>query len=216
MNDLARLVAAPGANAVDYFDPAFPDRRLVLHSARPRQYDAKTPILFVHHGVARNGATYRDYWLEHVDPCGILAISIEVPEATFPEYLRFLAMPSDAVVPADIQKNAAFLEDAFRKRGFEARQLDNQGKPMVFAEMKSPTAGARTVLAAHAAGLAREGVTSWACYPKANQTDINRDTLWPIFIEYGLRPNGVAALDDVWSAMRYRALKAGETFHGMG
>ncbi len=89
MNDLARLVAAPGANAVDYFDPAFPDRRLVLHSARPRQYDAKTPILFVHHGVARNGATYRDYWLEHVDPCGILAISIEFPEATFPEYLWY-------------------------------------------------------------------------------------------------------------------------------
>ena len=74
------------------------------------------------------------------------AAMTRLAQATFPEYLRFLAMPSDAVVPADIQKNAAFLEDAFRKRGFEARQLDNQGKPMVFAEMKSPTAGARTVL----------------------------------------------------------------------
>ena len=47
------------------------------------------------------------------------------------------------------------------------------------------------MLDAHAAGLAREGVTSWACYPKANKTDINRDTLWPIFMEYRLRPNGV-------------------------
>ena len=35
-------------------------------------------------------------------------------------------------------------------------------------------------------------------------------------MEYRLRPNGVAALDATWSAMRYRALKAGETFHGLG
>ena len=72
------------------------------------------------------------------------------------------------------------------------------------------------MLDAHAAGLAREGATIGACSPKANQTDINRDTLWPIFMEHRLRPNGVAALDDVWSAVRYRALKAGETFHGVG
>ncbi|MEI7714373.1 MAG: alpha/beta hydrolase [Rhodospirillales bacterium] len=89
MTDLARLVASPGANAVEYLDPAFPGRRLVLHSARPRQHDGETPILFVHHGVARNGATYRDYWLEHVDTFGILAISIEFPEAAFPEYLWY-------------------------------------------------------------------------------------------------------------------------------
>ena len=76
-------------------------------------------------------------------------------------------------------------------------------------------AGARAALDTHAAGPARGGVTIWACYPKANKTDINRDTLWPIFMEYRLRPNGVAALDATWSAMRYRALKAGETFHGL-
>ena len=38
-------------------------------------------------------------------------------------------------------------------------------------------AGARDALDAHAAGLAREGVTIWACYPKANRTDFTRDTL---------------------------------------
>jgi hypothetical protein len=89
MIDLAPLVAAPGAHAIPYFDPAFPDRRLVLHSARPRVYDPATPVLFVHHGVARNGEAYRDYWLEHVDTVGILAISIEFPEQTFPEYLWY-------------------------------------------------------------------------------------------------------------------------------
>jgi hypothetical protein len=89
MTDLAPLVAVPGANTIPYFDPAFPDRRLILHSACPRHYDAATPVLFVHHGVARNGEAYRDYWLEHVDQAGILAISIEFPEDTFPEYLWY-------------------------------------------------------------------------------------------------------------------------------
>jgi hypothetical protein len=89
MIDLARLVAAPGAASLPYFDPAFPDRRLVLHAARPIRYDPSTPILFVHHGVARNGEAYRDYWMEHVDAAGILAISIEFPEETFPEYLWY-------------------------------------------------------------------------------------------------------------------------------
>lgn len=82
---------------------------------------------------------------------------------------------------------------------------------LVFAD---DAASVRAVLDAHAAGLAREGPTTWACYPKANRTDVNRDTLWPILLEYGLRPNGVAALDQTWSAMRYRALRPGETFKG--
>ena len=77
-------------------------------------------------------------------------------------------------------------------------------------------AGARRLLDAHGRALAREGVTIWLCYPKANRTDINRDTLWKIVGAYGLRPNGVAALDETWSAMRYRALAPGETFKGFG
>ena len=74
---------------MDYFDPAFPDQRLILHSARPRRYAPDTPVLFVHHGVARNGQAYRDYWQDDVDAAGILAISVEFPEETFPEYLWY-------------------------------------------------------------------------------------------------------------------------------
>src|SRR5215472_14644646 len=89
MTDLTRLVAAPGANSTPYVDPVFPDRPLVLHAARPRQYDAATPVLFVHHGVRRNGGDYRDYWLDLVDEARVLAIAIEFPEASFPEYLWY-------------------------------------------------------------------------------------------------------------------------------
>jgi len=89
MADLSRLVAAPGANALAYVDPAFPDRPLVLHAARPHAFTPDMPVLIVHHGVGRNGAAYRDYWLKLVDAAGVLAIAIEFSEASFPDYLRY-------------------------------------------------------------------------------------------------------------------------------
>ncbi len=52
--------------------------------------------------------------------------------------------------------------------------------------------------------------TFWVAYPKANRVDINRDSLWPILSEYGMRPISQVALDDTWSALRFRALKDGE------
>src|SRR4051812_47292535 len=70
----------------------------------------------------------------------------KLAQGTFKEYLELLAMPSDATVPADIQKNAAFLERAFAKRGFTVKQLENKGKPMVFAEWPKKVGGAKTVL----------------------------------------------------------------------
>jgi hypothetical protein len=89
MIDLSPLVAQAGASSLSWFDPAFPDRTLVLHAARPANWHPSHPILFVHHGVARNGRDYRDYWQPHVDAAGILAIAIEFPEASFPEYLWY-------------------------------------------------------------------------------------------------------------------------------
>jgi poly(3-hydroxybutyrate) depolymerase len=86
---LARLVDAPGAHSLQYVDAAFPDRPLVLHSAVPRQYDESTPLLFVHHGVGRNGADYRDYWLDAAEDARILVIAVEFSEASFPEYLWY-------------------------------------------------------------------------------------------------------------------------------
>ena len=89
MTDLRQLVTEPGANQLEYFDPTFPDRKLRLYSARPRHFDADTPILLVHHGVGRNGRDYRDYWLPMVEELGVLAISIGFPEASFPKYLWY-------------------------------------------------------------------------------------------------------------------------------
>jgi len=89
MIDLSRLVEGPAATSLPYVDPTFPHRPLVLHAARPRDHHSGMPVLFVHHGVGRNGRDYRDYWLDLVANIGVLAISIEFPEASFPEHLWY-------------------------------------------------------------------------------------------------------------------------------
>jgi len=87
--DLPLLVASAGGASVTYFDPEFATRPLVLHAARPKLWNVAMPVVMVHHGVARNGRDYRDYWLKHVDDAGVLAIAIEFPEASFPEHLWY-------------------------------------------------------------------------------------------------------------------------------
>lgn len=83
------LAARQGAHSIRYIDPAFPDQPLMLHSARPQEWSPDTPVLFVHHGVGRNGEAYRDYWLKLVDDIGVFVIAIEFSEEHFPDYLWY-------------------------------------------------------------------------------------------------------------------------------
>jgi len=83
-NDLTVLLARAGSNDVPYVDPHFPDRPLILRIARPKHCDAGTPVLFVHHGINRNGHDYRDFWLPLVDEAGVLVIAPEFSNESFP------------------------------------------------------------------------------------------------------------------------------------
>lgn len=68
-------------------------------------------------------------------------------QRNFPEYLQLLALPNVPDQPADMQRNAQFLEQAFRKRGFETRLLESPaGRSAVFAQLVTASAKARTVL----------------------------------------------------------------------
>jgi hypothetical protein len=77
---------------------------------------------------------------------------------------------------------------------------------LMFADSE---AALREQLAKHVPGVTRPGIF-WIVYPKGNKADINRDSVWPIAGEFGLRPNGQIAVDDYWSALRFRPLKEGE------
>jgi hypothetical protein len=47
----------------------------------------------------------------------------------------------------------------------------------------------------------------WICYPKGGRkagTDLNRDILWQLMGSNGLTGVSLVAVDDIWSAMRFR------------
>ncbi len=47
----------------------------------------------------------------------------------------------------------------------------------------------------------------WVAYPKGTssiETDVNRDILWEMSLEHGIRPVAQVAVDDDWSAIRFR------------
>jgi hypothetical protein len=67
----------------------------------------------------------------------------------------------------------------------------------------------RKLVDRHAGRLA-ELETLWVAYPKGDRADINRDSLWPVVAEHGVRPVSQISIDEVWSAIRFRPLKPGE------
>jgi hypothetical protein len=86
------------------------------------------------------------------------------------------------------------------------RQPRDATVAVVFAD---DAASVRGILAKRGGALQQPDVL-WVAYPKANRTDVNRDSLWPILAEHGMRPIGQVAIDDTWSALRFRPLKDGE------
>lgn len=59
---------------------------------------------------------------------------------------------------------------------------------------------------------ARRDALAWIAYPKAGQldTDLNRDSLWQLLESRGIRPVRQVAIDDVWSALRFRPAQPSE------
>ncbi|GLY96223.1 hypothetical protein [Actinoplanes sp. NBRC 103695] len=88
----------------------------------------------------------------------------------------------------------------------ESDQLATASTAIMFAD---DAATAHRLMETHQADLTKPAVL-WVAYPKGGRADINRDTLWPIIAEFGLRPNSQVAIDDHWSALRFRADEPGE------
>lgn len=59
---------------------------------------------------------------------------------------------------------------------------------------------------AHVLEAARQDRLAWVAYPKGKQlgTDLDRDTLAALLTARGVRPVRQIALDDTWSALRFR------------
>jgi hypothetical protein len=62
-------------------------------------------------------------------------------------------------------------------------------------------------LTPRAGKLVKPGGMLWIAYPKGSskvKTDVNRDKLWPVVEARGWRPVRQIALDEVWSALRFK------------
>ena len=86
---------------------------------------------------------------------------------------------------------------------------DSPARATVALAFADNAAAIRDILSAYGDQL-QEATTIWVAYPKGNRADINRDSLWPILAEHGLRPISQVAVDDIWSALRFRPLQEGE------
>lgn len=74
--DIARALAAPGRAALPLVDPAHgADRPFVLNAYRGAGYAPDRPVVFVMHGMKRNGDEYRDFWIEAADRHGLLIVA---------------------------------------------------------------------------------------------------------------------------------------------
>ena len=89
------------------------------------------------------------------------------------------------------------------------RPVDDPGEARTALVFADDARTLRQVLTTPRDRLAQPEVF-WVAYPKANRTDLNRDSLWPVLGEYGMRPISQVAVDDVGSALRFRPLKEGE------
>ena len=69
----------------DFVDPrGRADRPIRVYSYRPKACDSRCPILFVMHGMKRNGADYRDYWELAADRHKVLIIAPEFSRQAWP------------------------------------------------------------------------------------------------------------------------------------
>jgi hypothetical protein len=95
------------------------------------------------------------------------------------------------------------LADALPDVTLNTESADPVGAVLLFVNSLDEAAR----LTPDAAHRVRPGGLLWVAYPKGTskvKTDVNRDKLWPVLEAMDWRPIRQIALDEVWSAMRFR------------
>ena len=82
---LAATPIPPGKWRFEYTDAkGRADRPIRVYTYRPRACDTKCPIVFVLHGMKRNGSHYRDYWELLADSYRLLVVAPEFTNEAWP------------------------------------------------------------------------------------------------------------------------------------
>jgi poly(3-hydroxybutyrate) depolymerase len=76
---------AVGAGSFEFVDPdGNPDRPITVWYYRPERLRATAPVVFVMHGVNRNGRDYRDSWIDYARSRGFLLLVPEFSQRYYP------------------------------------------------------------------------------------------------------------------------------------
>ncbi len=89
----------------------------------------------------------------------------------------------------------------------DAALAEEGSGPCDFVQLFCKDKASVDTLAPEAIAAVKPGGVLWLCYPKRGpkvQTDINRDTGWEAVVRAGWGPVMQIAIDDVWSALRFR------------
>jgi hypothetical protein len=85
-----------------------------------------------------------------------------------------------------------------------------EGEPAGALAFVASSADVRRHAAAVTKAAAEPSGLAWAAYPKKSsgiESDLTRDEGWAALFDAGLRPVRQIAIDDVWSALRFRRVE---------
>lgn len=82
---LATLLEREGMSAIPFDFDGQPGRSVMLNCYRAPGYRPGGDVIFVQHGMKRNGDEYRDFWIDAADRHDLLIVAPTFSDDTFPE-----------------------------------------------------------------------------------------------------------------------------------
>jgi poly(3-hydroxybutyrate) depolymerase len=95
------LTPAIGRGALPFIDASNPDLPLEVNYYRPASHGPDDAVVFVQHGMMRNGDDYRDFWIPAAEKHNLLIVAPTFPDAVFPKaegYNNGLVLGADGEV----------------------------------------------------------------------------------------------------------------------
>ncbi|NLS07279.1 alpha/beta hydrolase [Rhizobium sp. P32RR-XVIII] len=80
---LKTLLDRNGRNAIPFTFDRQPGRGIILHTYKSAGYAPGKDVVFVQHGMLRNGDEYRDFWIPAADRHDLLIVAPTFPDADF-------------------------------------------------------------------------------------------------------------------------------------
>lgn len=79
------IIERAGRSAIPYTFEGQPDRVLVLNCYRAEGWTPGSEVVFVMHGIKRNGDEYRDFWIDAAEANNLLIVAPTFLDDTFPD-----------------------------------------------------------------------------------------------------------------------------------